>query len=943
MAETHLRHRLLTASSAQIAWCLVSTSMALAAPFRTCHFGNSQTDVIRNVLPALAQQAGHTNHVVVTRTAPGVPLSHFVNSQNRPSSQALLTQRWDAVVLQIYSEQSSEGAAAVDLSGMAYTGNTNCQIYLYVIWPYANHDWNNPPLMFTERFAEGICTQITAAYPGKPAPLVVPASLAMRELGALADRGELPNVASHFQLLTDGTHPSKYGSYAANCLTLAQLHRECPTNYPVFVYGLNWDNTLNTNVIQYTLAQETAVIIKEVVWDVLRSYHKSGVNTGLAILGRTLPAAVVDRLYTTTLTAVYAHGAVTWSLAPGESLPPGLTLAPSGVLSGVVAVAGTYVFVVQASDASRTDTRRFSLTVSANIPPIITTTNLAPQALDEYRFQLLTASGGVGRLTWSLISGRLPLNMTLAQNGAVYGTPGEAGLYTFTVRVQDEHPDGARAATNTYQWHITNAASETLIVKKTRSAYAIDGQFNESFWDRWEPISKPVQGTPTKTAMFAAVWWEENRTRGRLLLGVKVRDGARGVTASDAIDMFIDALHNRELVYNSDDMQKSVPRSGTPALPWSWSYQRREVPGGFDLEMAIEDLAFYGQPATVHSDYGGLAAGTVYGFDLIVTEAVTNKLAWRGTANNPVTTVDFGSLWLTDRAAGAPPYQAAGPAVLLNDGDFPYSLYCTPYVQMDMAKLGTWYSSPSYAQRAGPDGNPGNYLKLTGPWTFAFVCLPAPAGTDTWTISFDRRSVQQWNAPRLDLYACKHLDIPGSNEIFNMITPFKTWTLTNSATWLRHSYTADIPAGYDMIALRWFVNTADTNAGIDNVRVTETQRPPVFTNTPLAAPNGMAGVPYSETLAGSASDPNRGEILTFEKRSGPSWLLVATNGTMSGTPATQDIGTNTFVIRVTDAAAQWDEAPLTIVVLVPEPGVIVALLCAGMVCSCARAAMPPAR
>jgi hypothetical protein len=75
--------------------------------------------------------------------------------------------------------------------------------------------------------------------------------------------------------------------------------------------------------------------------------------------------------------------------------------------------------------------------------------------------------------------------------------------------------------------------------------------------------------------------------------------------------------------------------------------------------------------------------------------------------------------------------------------------------------------------------------------------------------------------------------------------------------------------------------------------------PPSFTVNPFTLPGINAGLSYSGTIATNATDLN-GDTITFAKTSGPAWLTVAANGTLSGTPANSDAGTNTFVVRATD-------------------------------------------
>jgi len=89
---------------------------------------------------------------------------------------------------------------------------------------------------------------------------------------------------------------------------------------------------------------------------------------------------------------------------------------------------------------------------------------------------------------------------------------------------------------------------------------------------------------------------------------------------------------------------------------------------------------------------------------------------------------------------------------------------------------------------------------------------------------------------------------------------------------------------------------------------------PVFTVKPISRPAAGAGVAYSNTIAGSATDVDAGDTLTYSKVSGPLWLSVATNGTLTGTPTAADVGTNVFTVKVADTAAAFDTATLNIVV-----------------------------
>jgi hypothetical protein len=90
--------------------------------------------------------------------------------------------------------------------------------------------------------------------------------------------------------------------------------------------------------------------------------------------------------------------------------------------------------------------------------------------------------------------------------------------------------------------------------------------------------------------------------------------------------------------------------------------------------------------------------------------------------------------------------------------------------------------------------------------------------------------------------------------------------------------------------------------------------PPAFTLDSFTRPNATQNVAYASTLVGTASDPDAGDTLTFSKGPGPAWLQVAANGTLSGTPALTDAGTNTWQVSVFDGT-RFDTATLTIFVV----------------------------
>jgi uncharacterized repeat protein (TIGR03803 family) len=100
--------------------------------------------------------------------------------------------------------------------------------------------------------------------------------------------------------------------------------------------------------------------------------------------------------------------------------------------------------------------------------------------------------------------------------------------------------------------------------------------------------------------------------------------------------------------------------------------------------------------------------------------------------------------------------------------------------------------------------------------------------------------------------------------------------------------------------------------------------PPTFISNPFAEPAATAGQPYAAGIATNASDSVMGDVLTFSEVSGPAWLSIAGNGTLSGTPLSTNIGTNVFIVSVADLQGLSNNATMYITVT-PGPEIVVKL------------------
>lgn len=94
-----------------------------------------------------------------------------------------------------------------------------------------------------------------------------------------------------------------------------------------------------------------------------------------------------------------------------------------------------------------------------------------------------------------------------------------------------------------------------------------------------------------------------------------------------------------------------------------------------------------------------------------------------------------------------------------------------------------------------------------------------------------------------------------------------------------------------------------------------TNYPPAFKTLQVTEKPALRNKVFlGQSLINQLTDPNSiwGIAPTFTKISGPDWLTVGADGSLMGTPTSQDIGPNVFVIRVTNELGYYDQTTLII-------------------------------
>lgn len=889
VAPPRVSSRFPTMDVPRILFASAVLALATVAPasthLRVYMLGNSLTDdILYNGFTNLVTQAGDSV-TLGSQRIPGAsiqwlwnnPASGFTASPFSFYPNAFANHTWDVVTLQPFSGFTNELAHARHFStavrGLSTFGpgtpaagtptgiSPDATLFIYAQWPsnllagwnpavwLANDPANRDTAAYYHAFVRDLRTLEA------PAPaFLIPVGHVFHELHALTRAGRIPGVVQHGDWMQDGIHLNDRGSYVAGLTFASTLYRRDPRGSPV--------------PAPYPVSAAQAAVIQAAVWRVISNHPLTGIPTGLVVTTPSLPDALAGAPYTTTLAAELNAGAVTWSVAAG-TLPAGLTLAADGSLSGTATVPGVYDVTLRATDGTQTAERAYILFVLSNNPPRLTTGAL-PEARVGTPFRVaLQHTGGFGAVSWQVLAGDLPLGLTLAPSGVLSGTPLSAeGLYVFTVRATD-----AVGATATEQRAILLGPPEngTISIGPAAAPPTTDGDTGDGAWPAWLPFTAVLEPGVAPAAAFSTTWEPAALHIAARVPDDDIRD------ADDAVHILIDALHDREAVFNADDRQFIVRPDG------AWSELNGRTTG---VTVAVGRIAGgWSVEARIPLEHLGLApAGRslAVGFDIAVVDVDTASAA-------PAIAARFG----TDPRAATPASMGnlalrAGPVArdLLVNGDFsntnlvrpPFPARAVP----SMAGQG-WVANgvPSRTFSrvdATGYGLPDHAIE---PYGDTAVCLyqvirDNRASTGRGHLRFDARYASPGITYRLFAYngtdteIAARMGVQSQQHPANGGTPDATLlagtlaSLPFEAAWREVSIPVDFGPGYDMYILAFSAPNAgvSVDARIDNVALGATAPlevasgrgagPGAFETlllTDLAGTNPALSVPWTRTTA----------------------------------------------------------------------------------------------
>lgn len=191
------------------------------------------------------------------------------------------------------------------------------------------------------------------------------------------------------------------------------------------------------------------------VWTVVTE-QRDFVLTGM------LPYGYVGEEYSYTLHAygVPEEGLV-WSVVSGK-MPLDLSMDRHGVISGIPEhkEVSRFVVHVESGDVLSADSV-IVITITSSPSAVPITTMYLPDGVKdrEYYAELKSTLHGV---TWSCLSGRLPLGLILASDGAISGVPREIGTFEFVVKAEIASLSGVRSMNITVLEHFVESDDEIV-------------------------------------------------------------------------------------------------------------------------------------------------------------------------------------------------------------------------------------------------------------------------------------------------------------------------------------------------------------------------------------------------------------------------------------------------------------------------------------------------
>ncbi len=581
-----------------------------------------------------------------------------------------------------------------------------------------------------------------------------------------------------------------------------------------------------------------------------------------------LPNGTVSSAYSQTLTATGGTSPHSFSVTNG-TLPAGLTLSSSGILSGTPTTAGSSAFTVTATDAQGcTGTRSYSLIIDC--PTITVSPSTLPNGtVDDVYSQTLTASGGTGPYSFAVTSGTLPAELTLSSSGVLSGTPTTVGTSTFTVTATD-----AQGCTGTSIYSLTINCPTITVNPSTLP----DGTVG----DAYDQTISATGGTSSYT--FAV-------TTGSLPPGLTLTTGG-------SLSGTPTTIGNYSFTITATDAQSctgSRAYSVTINCP-TIAVNPSTLPDGIVGTAYSQTLTGNGgtSPYTFAVTGGSLPTGLTLssGGSLSGTPTVASNFSFTVTATD------------AQGCTGVRSYAVAinCPIITLTPSSLPNGIVGVSYTQTISASGGT----PSYSFEVTSGTLPSGVALATSG-------LLSGTSTETGTFTFTVTATDAQGCTGSKSYSLT-IDCPTitlSSLLNGTVGVAYTQTITPSGGMAPYTFavtSGTVPTGLTLSSsgvlsgtpmasgnFVFTVTTTDADNCTGSLGYSLSMDCPTITLSSL--PNGTVGSSFNETITASGGT----SPYTFSQTSGtlPTGLSLSSGGVLSGTPTVA--GNYTFSVTGSDA------------------------------------------
>ncbi|MBI4548082.1 MAG: putative Ig domain-containing protein [Ignavibacteriae bacterium] len=599
-----------------------------------------------------------------------------------------------------------------------------------------------------------------------------------------------------------------------------------------------------------------------------RSYTLTIDCPTITITPSTLPNGTVGLSYSQTLTASGGTSPYTFSVT-GGSLPPGLTLSSSGLLSGTPTTVGNFSFTVTATDTQNC-TGSQSYTVVINCPTITVNPATLPSGTVGTAYtQTITATGGTSPYTFSVTSGAVPSGLSLSSSGVLSGTPTSVGNFSFTVTATDDQGcTGVRSYTLTINCPTITLSPSSLPNGTVGSSYnqtitASGGtapySFNLTSGTLPDGIglssSGILSGTPTETGSFTFT--------------ITATD-AQGCSGSKSYSLTIDC----------PVITLSSLSNGTVGIPYSQTI-----------------TASNGTPPYTFSVTGGTLPT---GLSLSSSGVLSGTPTTEGTFTFTVTATD------AQGCTGSQSYSLTMSCPTITLSGLPNGTVGTPYSETITASGGT---APYTFSQAGGTLPTGLSLSSGG----VLSGTPTASGSFSFTVTVTDANGCTGSQSYTLMMNCPSITISPTSLPNGTVGIAYSQTLTASGGTSPHTFAVtggSIPDGLTLSSSGVLSGTPTTDntftftvTATDAYGCTASQSYsitigtcPTITLSPSALPNGSVGSAYSQTITASGGTAP----YTFAETAGtlPTGLTLSSGGILSGTPS--EAGSFIFTVTATD-------------------------------------------